>query len=127
LTEVVGGGIDNDRPVGRIRVARREHATRPGGRIREAVEEILLSEGLDPRPWSDDPLFAYSVHSHPYEKVLFCVSGSIVFHTEEGDLLLEPGDRLEIDAGVDHAATVGESGVECVEAARPVQRSRGSA
>jgi hypothetical protein len=46
------------------------------------------------------------------------VRGSIVFHThEEGDLPLVPGDRLEVDAGTEHAATVGPDGVLCLEAA----------
>jgi quercetin dioxygenase-like cupin family protein len=56
--------------------------------------------------------------AHPrYTKVLYCVSGSIVFHTREGDFELAPGDRLEVDPGTDHAATVGPGGVVCLEAA----------
>jgi quercetin dioxygenase-like cupin family protein len=50
--------------------------------------------------------------------VLYCVSGSIVFHTDDGDLELHPGDRLDIEPGTAHAATVGPEGVECMEAPR---------
>jgi cupin superfamily acireductone dioxygenase involved in methionine salvage len=50
--------------------------------------------------------------------VLYCVSGSIVFHTSGGDVALAPGDRLELPAGVEHSATVGHDGVQCVEAFR---------
>jgi len=53
-----------------------------------------------------------------HEHVLYCVSGSIVFHLRDGDVDLRPGDRLDIPPGVDHAATVGREGVECMEAAR---------
>jgi len=41
-----------------------------------------------------------------------------VFHTDEGDLELRPGDRLDLEPGTRHAATVGPDGVECVEASR---------
>jgi hypothetical protein len=41
-----------------------------------------------------------------------------VFHLREGDVPLSPGDRLDIEPGIEHAATVGPDGVTCVEAAR---------
>jgi quercetin dioxygenase-like cupin family protein len=50
--------------------------------------------------------------------VLICESGSITFHTEEGDLVLAAGDRMELPAGTEHSATVGDTGVVCWEAAR---------
>jgi uncharacterized cupin superfamily protein len=50
---------------------------------------------------------------------LFCVEGSIVFHTDEGDMALEAGDRLDLPAGAGHAASVGPMGCACVEAWGP--------
>jgi cupin superfamily acireductone dioxygenase involved in methionine salvage len=50
---------------------------------------------------------------------LFCLEGSIVFHTNEGDVALDAGDRLDLPAGTSHAATVGASGCSCVEAWGP--------
>ncbi len=41
-----------------------------------------------------------------------------MFHTTEGNFELEAGDRLEVDPGTEHAATVGPDGVQCMEAAR---------
>jgi len=82
--------------------------------IRARFEE----EGLSPHDWGNGPDDRYEWHSHDYRKVLYCVSGSIVFHTHERDLELEPGDRMEIDPGTEHAATVGPDGVKCMEAAR---------
>jgi quercetin dioxygenase-like cupin family protein len=49
---------------------------------------------------------------------LFCVDGSITFHTPDGDVELHPGDRLDLPPGTPHSATVGTSGVTCMEAAR---------
>jgi hypothetical protein len=71
-----------------------------------------------PRFWANGPRDAYGWHSHAYHKVLFCLSGSIVFHLRDGDVALEPGDRLDLEPDTDHAATVGPRGVECVEASR---------
>jgi hypothetical protein len=50
--------------------------------------------------------------------VLFCLRGSIVFHTREGDVPLTGGDRLDVEPATEHAATVGPDGCECVEASR---------
>ena len=84
---------------------------------RERIEERYAQEGLEPHAWGNDPGDRYGWHAHDYTKVLYCVTGSIVFHTHDGDFALEPGDRLEVDPGTEHAATVGDDGVLCLEAA----------
>ncbi len=70
------------------------------------------------RWWSNGPADEYGWHDHPYHKVLFCSKGSIVFHLRDGDVQLGPGDRLDIEPGTEHAATVGVEGVTCVEGAK---------
>jgi hypothetical protein len=40
-----------------------------------------------------------------------------VFHLDE-DVELRPGDRLDIEPGTTHGATVGPHGVTCAEAPR---------
>ena len=84
----------------------------------EEIRERFEQEGLSPHDWGNGPGDRYEWHSHGYHKVLYCVSGSIVFHTRDEDLELEAGDRMEIEPGVEHAATVGPEGVKCMEAAR---------
>ncbi|MDQ6615380.1 MAG: AraC family ligand binding domain-containing protein [Actinomycetota bacterium] len=81
-------------------------------------EERLRQEGMTPQAWGNGPGQRYGWHRHDYHKVLYCVSGSIVFHTPDGDVELHPGDRLDLKPGTDHAATVGSGGVECVEGAQ---------
>lgn len=88
------------------------------GAGREEIQSKFEKEGLDPHQWDNSPHYEYGWHSHGYHKVLYCVSGSIVFHTKEGDFSLETGDRLDVEAGTEHAATVGPEGVKCMEAAR---------
>jgi hypothetical protein len=85
----------------------------------EDLERVLRTDGLDPRWWSNPPGDTYGWHDHAFHKVLFCAAGSVVFHTRERDVRLGPGDRLDLDPGTAHAATVGPDGVVCVEAARP--------
>ena len=79
----------------------------------------VRDEGLEPRRWGNAPGDTYSWHSHGYHKVLYCLRGSIVFHLrDQEDVELQAGDRLDVEPGTDHAATVGSDGVECVEAPR---------
>jgi quercetin dioxygenase-like cupin family protein len=102
-----------------VRVAAR--VTRHDGPTRDPVEieSGMRADGLEPRRWGNAPGDTYGWHEHDYHKVLFCLSGSIVFHTRtDGDLELSAGDRLDVEPGTAHAATVGTHGVECVEAPR---------
>jgi mannose-6-phosphate isomerase-like protein (cupin superfamily) len=71
-----------------------------------------------PRPWGNGPGDAYAVHTHPYHKVLYCLDGSITFHLAEGAVTLEAGDRLDLEPGTEHSATVGPDGCSCLEASR---------
>lgn len=82
---------------------------------KELLEAKLGALGLEPHWWGNAPGDTYSRHSHGYHKVLFCLSGSIVFHTKDGDIELGPGDRIDVEPGTEHGATVGPAGVECIE------------
>lgn len=88
-----------------------------GPPTKTAIEAWFTKKGLKPHAWSNEPGYIYDKHSHLYAKVLFCLSGSIVFKTDEGDFELTRGDRLIIPSGVVHSATVGSEGVTCIEAA----------
>ena len=70
--------------------------------------------------WSNGPGDRYPSHAHSYEKLLYCVRGSITFVLEaEGrSLELGPGDRLVLPAGTVHSAWVGPHGVACIEGQR---------
>lgn len=82
---------------------------------RDELERRLRDAGMEPHGWSNAPGDRYDWHEHAYTKVLYCVSGGITFHTDEGDFDLAPGDRLDVEPGTRHAATVGRAGVECIE------------
>ena len=78
---------------------------------------LMQAEGLNPYSWSNGPHDVYAAHIHTYDKVIYCVSGSITFGLPHEDirLTLHPGDRLELPAGTLHDAVVGDEGVVCLE------------
>ncbi len=91
----------------------------------QTLQKRMQEEGLKPYAWSNGPGDRYAVHSHTYEKVLYCVRGSIRFvlpdHPEveqNGAIDLFPGDCMILPAGVLHSAHVGPQGVTCLEATR---------
>ncbi|HUG32910.1 MAG TPA: AraC family ligand binding domain-containing protein [Acidimicrobiia bacterium] len=85
---------------------------------RDHAEKAFRDEGLTAETWSNQAGFIYGEHDHPYHKVLFCIAGSITFHTPAGDIGLDPGQRLDLPPGTPHSATVGPAGVTCMEAKR---------
>ncbi len=81
-----------------------------------AIEKRLRSEARDVYGWSNGPGDRYEQHAHAYNKLLYCTRGSIGFILGDGRTLsLEPGDRMLLPAGTDHAALVGPDGCACVE------------
>jgi quercetin dioxygenase-like cupin family protein len=84
------------------------------------IRRVLAAENLTPYGWANAPGDVYSAHAHAYHKVLYVVEGSITFGLPETgqQVLLRPGDRMELAAGVVHNAVVGSDGVVCLEAHR---------
>jgi quercetin dioxygenase-like cupin family protein len=88
-----------------------------------SLEELmtrLRAEAGKCYPWSNGPGDRYAPHSHDYEKVLYCVDGSITFLLEaEGRQLdLKAGDRMVLPPGTVHSAVVGPAGCTCIEGQR---------
>ena len=88
-----------------------------------ALDELmqkLRGEASGCYSWSNGPGDRYAPHSHPYEKVLYCVDGSITFVLEgEGKKLeLRAGDRMVLPIGTVHSAVVGDHGCTCIEGRR---------
>ena len=73
---------ETTRSDGRDEDSRERHArpTRPGRSSRSSAHR--------PRRGATTPATRTRRHEHGYHKVLFCLAGSIVFHTDDGDLEL---------------------------------------
>ena len=89
----------------------------------QELRSRMQREGLAPYSWSNGPGDTYAVHSHSYEKVLYCVRGSIRFvlpDAPEGsrDIDLAAGDCMILPPHTRHSAYVGPQGVMCLEATR---------
>ena len=80
-----------------------------------SIEESLRREADDVYGWSNGPGERYARHTHPYTKILCCVTGSIDFLLDDRVIHLVAGDRMVLPAGTAHAATVGPDGCGCVE------------
>ncbi len=92
----------------------------------QLLRERMQREGLSPYTWSNAANYRYAVHTHTYEKVLYCVQGSIRFVLPEqvnadgnADFVdLNPGDCMILPPHTMHSAVVGSQGVTCLEATR---------
>ena len=81
----------------------------------------LREEATGCYSWANGPGDRYAAHSHSYEKVLYCVDGSITFNLEAHDgkrIELKAGDRMVLPAGTIHSAVVGPAGCACIEGKR---------
>ena len=78
--------------------------------------EEMRAAGRPVSEWSNGPGYRYGAHSHPYEKVLCCLEGGIVFGLADREVPLAVGDRMVIEPGARHSASVGPDGVRCAEA-----------
>jgi quercetin dioxygenase-like cupin family protein len=75
----------------------------------------LREEADDCYSWSNGPRDVYAEHSHSYEKILYCVAGSITFTLPDRKIRLGPGDRIVLPPGTVHGAVVGADGCTCIE------------
>ena len=80
----------------------------------------LRAESSGCYSWSNGPGDRYVAHTHNFEKVVYCVDGSITFvlESEGRTLSLKAGDRMVLPAGTVHSAVVGDAGCTCIEGRR---------
>ncbi len=81
----------------------------------ESLRSALAGCGFEPIAWTNPEGYSWEWHAHKEAKTVFCVAGSVTFHTRFGDVHVEAGDRLDIPAGAEHGATAGQHGVTCIE------------
>jgi quercetin dioxygenase-like cupin family protein len=83
----------------------------------EVILQMIAAEGLSGYRWSNLPGDVYAPHSHAFHKIIFVLQGSITFGlpSNEIQILLNAGDRLDLPQDTIHDAVVGPQGVICLE------------
>jgi len=84
------------------------------------ITQRMAAEGLQPYRWANGPHFRHAPRSYRFNKVLYCVQGllTVIFPDIGQEIILYPGDRLDIPRGNRYAQIVGAAGAECVESER---------
>jgi quercetin dioxygenase-like cupin family protein len=102
-------------PTNIIQVQKWPHEQKP---TQEMLDQLMREEGLEPYRWANEPFHVYPAHEHDYRKIIFVISGSIMFGfpIDGAPTIMRAGDRLDLPPHVMHNAAVGEDGVVCLEA-----------
>ena len=70
------------------------------------IRARLEQEGLSPYRFEMVPGDVYGDHAHPEAEIRWVVSGRMRILVNQEELILEPGDRLDLAANVVHSADV---------------------
>ena len=70
------------------------------------IRARLEQEGLSPYRFEMVPGDVYGDHAHPEAEIRWVVSGRMRVLIDHEELILEPGDRLDLAANVVHSADV---------------------
>ncbi len=86
----------------------------------EVLRARLAGSGYEVIRWTSEPYQAYVPHAHIYAELLWLIDGSLtVVLPADGHLLeLNPGDRVEVPAGILHASQAGPEGAVYLAATR---------
>jgi quercetin dioxygenase-like cupin family protein len=86
----------------------------------EQVKMIFQAEGLQPTEEVLAPRTVIPDHRHPFDEVRMVVSGRMILNISGNQLLLRPGDRIDIPANTRHSkSTESNETCVCMVASRP--------
>jgi quercetin dioxygenase-like cupin family protein len=86
---------------------------------KEQIYMIFQAEDLNPEDEFLPSGADIENHRHPYDEVRMVVSGEILFNIAGNQMLIRPGDRLEIPSNTRHSLKVeADDGCLCVVAKR---------
>ncbi|MFN7729013.1 MAG: cupin domain-containing protein [Bdellovibrio sp.] len=72
----------------------------------DQIRLILTQEGLDPFEEVFGPEMKIPDHRHPFAEVRVVLSGELLTNIAGNQVLLRPGDRVEIPSNTRHSYTV---------------------
>lgn len=83
----------------------------------EELAGLLAAKKITATRWAAAEYADFPIHTHDYDKQLWCVEGSIAFMVNDRNFSIQPGDTLDIPAGLPHSAAAGFAGSVCYESA----------
>ncbi|GMH36277.1 hypothetical protein BSKO_04145 [Bryopsis sp. KO-2023] len=120
---IVGAG--NARPTNRVRLTtaamkvEKWDVPKNGPASRSNIVSKLRKEGYQTMCYTFHPGTIFPDHSHGCDKKDSIISGKFLFRMDGETVVLEPGDMVEVPAGVTHyAEVVGDDPVEFVDASK---------
>lgn len=85
----------------------------------DQIRLILEQEGLDPFEEVFSPAMRIPDHRHPFAEVRVVLAGELLTNVAGNQVLLRPGDRVEIPSNTRHSYTVqGSEACVCLCAQR---------
>jgi len=85
----------------------------------EQIKMILVNEGLEPVEEILPQNGKIKEHRHPFDEIRMVVDGELLVNVSGNQLLLRPGDRIEIPSNTKHQYNShGQSDCLCVIAQR---------
>lgn len=86
---------------------------------KEQIKMIFLAEGLEPQEEIYPVNSKVTEHRHPFDEVRMVVAGELFINVSGNQMLLRPGDRIEIPSNTRHETHArGNSDCVCVYARR---------
>lgn len=67
------------------------------------IKLLLANEGLDPVEERFPANYKIAEHKHPFCEIRIIVEGSMLLNVSGNQVLLRPGDRVEIPANTKHS------------------------
>jgi mannose-6-phosphate isomerase-like protein (cupin superfamily) len=113
----MAGSTDSNNSKVEVKVIRWRGNQHP---TQHAIVTKMQAEGLRPYSWSHGPNFRYAVQTHGYDKVMYCVEGSVEISLPDYNqrVVLRPGDRMDVPRGVRHSTVIGPNGAQCFESSK---------
>jgi quercetin dioxygenase-like cupin family protein len=103
--------------VSEMRLTRWNRTQPPDGPV---LRHVLQMEGFSVLEWTDSPGTIYPVHTHPFIQVRVILGGHLRIGLPETgeEVLLSPGDRLDLPADTPHWEEVNGGQATCLTATR---------
>lgn len=88
----------------------------------EAKQQLVAEGYTNVSAWLDSPDFSYPAHTHKDTTAHIIVAGRMYVTMQGIEHDLQPGDRIDIPAGMIHIATMGPDGCTYVTGEQTSQR-----